>query len=316
MTRGGKRGKYDPPVALDMDFGEALERFAQTKPEEVSDEQAKGQALRLVQKEDGGPSFLIYATDRGVKTELRFDGESPWITTRQMADIFGVDTDTVLDHVNNFVGNGELDEATTGKFPVVQTEGGRSVRREVNHYGLDVAFYVGYRVNSAQGVLFRRWATAVLIQIAKHGYYIDKERLKDPDDPGIVEKVRSELYEIRASTGNAYREVLKIVSKCQDYDGQKPARDFFARVENRLLYAATGRTAPEMIKERADARQPDMGLTYFTGKNGPIKRDVTVANNYLYQDEAERKNRITVMLLDYFVDQADQGRLVTMGECE
>ena len=98
-----------------------------------------------------------------------------------MADVFGVDTDTVSDHIKNFLDNGELDlGATTGKFPVVQIEGGREVRREINHFALDVALYVGYRVNSAQGVTFRRYVTDVLIQIAKHGYYIDKERLMQP----------------------------------------------------------------------------------------------------------------------------------------
>lgn len=316
MTGGGKRGNYDKPVSLDMDFGEALERFAQANPKEADDEAAKGQALRLVQHEEGGPSFLIYATDRGIKTELRFDGETPWFTYAQLGEIFGVDENTAIDHVQNFLSSGELDDSTTRKFRVVRPEGGREVARDLKHFGLDVAFYVGYRVNSAQGVMFRRWATAILIQIAKHGYYMDVQRLKDPGAGSVVDQVKSELYEIRASSTNAYREVRRIVSQCSDYDGKDAARAFYARMENKMLYAATGRTAPELMFERANAEHEQMGLTYWTGKNGPIQKDVIVGNNYLYQDEAERKNRVTVMLLDYFIDQSEQGRLVTLAECE
>jgi len=314
----GQRGEYEHPLSVDLaDFDEALERFIQVDPKEADAEAAKAQALRLVQREDDGPSFLIYATDRGVKTELRFEGETPWFSQAQLADIFGTSVPNVNEHIASFTANSELDEATFRKFRIVRQEGNREVSRDILHYGLDVAFYVGYRVNSAQGVLFRRWATDILVRIAKHGYYIDKERLKDPEHPSIIDEVKSDLYEIRASSANAYREVLNIVSKCQDYNGSDGrARDFFARTENKMLFAATGRTAPEIIIERAKAEQPQMGLTYWTGKNGPIKRDVTVGNNYLYADEADRKNRVTVMLLDYFLDQAEQGRLITMAECE
>jgi hypothetical protein len=285
MTGKGQKGPSrtdDKPQSLDME----LERVVRSHLEDAG----KGQALRLVQREEGGPSFLIYATDRGIKAELRFEGETPWFTTRQLSEIFGVDSDTVSDHVNNFLASGELDEgATTGNFPVVQTEGNRQVSRSIKHFGLDVAFYVGYRVNSAQGVLFRRWATDILIQIAKHGYYMDVERLKDPAAGSVVDEVKSELYEIRASYTNAYREVRRIVSLCADYDGKDVARALYARLENKMLYAVTGRTAPELIMERANAAQDQMGLTYWTGKNGPIQKDVTVGNNYLYQDEAESK---------------------------
>jgi hypothetical protein len=272
--------------------------------------------LRLVQHENDGPTFLIYATDRGVRTELRFEGDSPWFTQRDLATMFGVDTDTVGDHIQKFLADAELDASTTGKFPVVRNEGGRQVRREIIHYSLDVAFYVGYRVNSAQGLLFRRWATAILIQIAKHGYFIDKERLKSPDAGSVIDEIKNEIYEIRAATANAYREVLRIVSLCSDYDGGESANALFARMENKMLFATTGRTAPELIVERADAAAPNMGLTYHTGKRGPIQKDVKVGNNYLFTEEAQRKNRATVMLLDYFEEQADQGRLVTLAECE
>ena len=116
MSGSRKRGKYEKPLSVDMDFGEALERFAQTKPEEVEEEAAKGQALRLVQRDDGGDSFLIYATDRGIKTELRFDGDSPWFTQAQLGEIFGVKKQSVSDHVNKFIEDGELGDSVVREF--------------------------------------------------------------------------------------------------------------------------------------------------------------------------------------------------------
>lgn len=312
----GPRGNYDKPLSLDMDFGEALERFAQADPEETREETAKGQALRLVQRGDG-PPLLIYASDRGPRVEFQFRDEKPWFTVRQMADVFGVDTDTVSDHIKNFLDNGELDlGATTGNFPVVQIEGGREVRREINHFALDVALYVGYRVNSAQGVTFRRYVTDVLIQIAKHGYYIDKERLMQPGR-GFGDDLKETIREIRTAPDNAYREVKRIVSMCQDYDGSsKMAQAFYAGMENKMLYVASGRTAPELIAERADPEAPNMGLTFYLGKRGPTQKDSRTGNFYLDVNEQRLKGRAVFMLLDYFEEQYDQGRLVTMKECE
>lgn len=272
--------------------------------------------LRLVRRDESGPDLLVYATDRDVKVELRFEGDAPWFTQAQLAEIFGVDVRTANHHVAQFRETAELDSATIRNFRIVREEGVRQVEREIEHYGLDVAFYVGYRVNTAQGVLFRRWATAILVQIAKYGYFIDKERLKSPDAGSVIDEIKGEIYEIRAATANAYREVLRIVSLCSDYDGTEPANALFARMENKMLFATTGRTAPELIMERADADAPSMGLTYYTGKRGPTQKDVKVGNNYLFAEEAQRKNRATVMLLDYFEEQADQGRLVTLAECE
>ena len=133
--------------------------------------------------------------------------------------MFGVSERTVIDHVQNDVSEGELNAATARKFRVVRLEGTREVRRELDHFSLGVAFYVGYRVNSRQGALFRRWATDILVRFAKYGYAIDVERLKAPEDPSIVDQLKNIILYIRASTQNAYREVRKIVSLCQNYDG-------------------------------------------------------------------------------------------------
>lgn len=302
-----------------MDFEQALERFAGVPLVEADEAEAKAREVQLVQHagEEDAPPVLLYVTDKGVKLELRFTDGEPWFTYGQMASMFGVTERAVIDHVQNYIGEGEIDEATTRKFRVVRQEGEREVRRELDHFALDIAFYVGYRVNSRQGALFRRWATDVLIRFAKFGYAMDVERLKEPEQAGILDELKEIIRDIRASTHNAYREVRRIVALCQDYDGSsETARAFYARMENKLLYVATSKTAPELIIERADAMKPDMGLTYYTGKRGPTQADSKVANNYLAEGEAKVKNRVTVMLLDYFEDQADQGRLVTMKEAE
>ena len=286
-------------------------------PDEANSDHGDAKMLRILENEDENSLFIIFTTDHGVTTELRFEGEEPLFTQRQLAEIFGVDTDTVSDHIKVFQTTGELSDATTGKFPVVQKEGNRSVRREIKHYSLDVAFYVGYRVNSTQGALFRRWATDVLIQVATKNYYIDKQKLKDPDQPSIIDELRDEIREIRTATANVYREVRRICTLCQDYDPRsQQAQHFYANMENKLLWAATSHTAAELVLTRADADKPNMGLTFYTGKKGPIQKDVTVGNNYLAETEAKVKNRATEMLLTYFEDQLDQGRLATMAEVE
>lgn len=305
--------KYQKPFKLDMDFDEALTRFTQVDPVELEDGQEN--ALRIIEKDDQAAKFIVYASDHGVTTELRFDGQEPWFTYEQLAQIFGTSERNVIDHVKKFVDDGELEDSTTRKFRVVRFEGNREVEREISHFSLDVAFYVGYRVNSTQGALFRRWATKILVQVATKNYFIDKQKLKAPDQQSIIDELRDEIREIRAATANVYREVRRICSMCQDYDSKsQDAINFFASMENKLLWAATSHTAAELIMSRADASKPDMGLTYYTGKKAPNQNDVTTGNNYLEKEEARLKNRATNMLLDYFEEQLEQGRLVTMEE--
>ena len=311
-----KKLQAEAPFKLEgMDLDEALQRFAGVPTAEAKAEEAKGREVQLVRREgDDAPPILFYATEKGMKLELRFTEGEPWLTQSQMASLFGVDVRSVNDHIQKYLADGEIDDSVIRKFRITAADG---KSYETNHYALDVAFYVGYRVNSRQGAMFRRTATDILVRFAKYGYAMDVERLKAPDHPGIVDELKDIIRDIRASSQNVYREVRRIVSLCQDYDGSsETARSFYARMENKLLYAATGQTAPEIIAERADATKPDMGLTYYTGKRGPTQADARVANNYLAEGESRVKNRVTVMLLDYFEDQIDQGRLVTMTEAE
>lgn len=302
------KGKPPPKDKLEREIEGAMARLQ-------SPSGAKAGAVQLVHREgDSAPPILVYNTPKGAKIELRFDGVEPWVTQGQMAAMFGVDVRTVSEHIQKYLADGEFDDSVIRKFRITASDG---KSYETNHYGIDVAFYVGYRVNSRQGAVFRRWATDVLVRFATHGYAMDVERLKAPDDPSVVDELKEIIRDIRSSTQNVYREVRKIVSLCQDYDGRSDtAHAFYARMENKLLYIATSKTAPELIVERADASKPDMGLTYYTGKRGPTQADAKIANNYLAEGEARVKNRATVMLLDYFEEQVDQGRLVTMVEAE
>jgi hypothetical protein len=310
--------KYQKPPKLDMDFNEALQRFAQTDPAEVREEIAKDvedQRVRLVQRDEGGHPLLIYTTDRGVNVELPVIQSSFWATQQQMAELFAVTQQDISHHLGRIYAEGELSQEATHKdYLLVQTEGTRKVRRERAHYNLDAVISVGYRVNSKQGTMFRIWATQRLVQILTKGFYVDVERLKNHGEPDALEQFRQIAREIRTSIKNSYREVLKLCTLCADYDGSSnAARDFFMAMENKLLWASTQKTAPQLILERADAEADDMGLTYYAGKRGPMQRDVVIGNNYLAQGEARTKNRITEMWLTYVEEQLDRHRLPTMA---
>jgi hypothetical protein len=232
-----------------------------------------------------------------------------------MAAMFGVKQHTISEHISRIFADGELSdtEATHRKFRSVRQEGGREVARNIDHYDLNTLISVGYRVGSVQGTMFRIWATDKLFQILTKGFYVDKERLKERGEPDALDEFREIAREIRASIRNSYREVLRLCSLCADYDGSsETARAFFMEMENKLLWAASQKTAPQLVLERCDAQKPDLGLTYYAGRRGPTQRDVVVGNNYLAEGEARTKNRITEMWLTYVEEQLDQGRLPTM----
>jgi hypothetical protein len=302
-----------------MDIDNALERLAQVDPAEVRDniaKEAEDQRVHLVQREEGGAPLLMYATPEGINVELRVDASSFWASQEQMAEMFGVTQQAVSEHVRNVFKEGELveSEATHKKFLLVRQEGGRDVRRQIDHYDLNTLISVGYRVGGKPGTMFRVWATDKLFRYLAKGFVIDVERLKNQGEPDALDEFREIAREIRTSIRNSYREVLSLCTLCSDYDGSsQAARDFFMAMENKLLWAAATRTAPQLVLERADAEKDDMGLTYYAGKRGPTQRDVVIGNNYLVQGEARTKNRITEMWLTYVEEQLEQGRLPTMA---
>ena len=302
-----KPKKRGPDAVIDQVEGlfDAVQRDRETRPDE---------RVRLVQREDAGHPLLIYATPKGVQVDLAFRGGTLWATQVQMVDMFGVDLSGISRHLKNIYDEGELQRGgTVAKIARVANEGNRQVTRSVEVYSLNAIISVGYRVGSKQGTMFRIWSTERLVQILTKGFFVDKERLMNQGELDALDEFRDIARQVRTSIRNSYREVLRLCSLCSDYDGSSStAHEFFMAMENKLLWAAASKTAPQLILERANAEARDMGLTYYAGKRGPTLRDVGIGNNYLAPGEQERKGRATEMWLTYVEEQLDQGRLPTM----
>ena len=264
----------------------------------------------LQEDERTGDRFLIYGTDKGTGLDIRYVGESLWMTQAQIAETFGRDVSVISRHISNVLEEGELDEATS--LQKVQTSTGRPATL----YSLDMVISVGYRVSSAQATLFRRWATEKLVQFATKGFVIDSNRLKQPESADRLAELREIIRDIRSDEANVYRELRRICAMCQDYDGDSPAwRDFYTRTQAKIVYAVTSHTPAEILQSRADAKQPNMGLTTWPNDN-IRKGDVTVSKNYFGDPEIKELNRLTTILLDIFEDQAELGRLVMMDDAK
>jgi hypothetical protein len=258
--------------------------------------------------------IILYATPDGtVRVEVLFEGETFWLTQKKMAELFGVNLRTVNEHLKNIFATSELEEsATIRKNRRVQIEGTRTVSREVDFYNLDAIIAVGYRVNSREATQFRIWATRVLREYLIKGFVLDDERLKQGKRLGkdyfdeLLERIRS----IRASERRFYLKITDIYEQCSiDYNQKAEITQvFFKTVQNKLHWAITGKTAAELVAERALASQPNMGLkTWKNAPHGRIqKADVTVAKNYLEENEIKALERIVSMYLDYAENQASR----------
>lgn len=253
--------------------------------------------------------LLLYNTEDGkTRLECRFEDETIWMTQAQMAELFQTTPQNITLHLRSIFAEGELDQGATCKeYLQVRQEGGRRVSRLVKHYSLDAILAVGYRVRSARGTQFRRWATERLREYLVKGFTMDDERLKHPPGPGIpdyFDELLERIRDIRASERRMYLRLRDILALAVDYQpADEQTQRFFQVVQNKLHFAATGLTAPELIAQRADHSLPNMGLT--TWKGGVVRKgDVTVAKNYLREEEITELNRIVVMFLDYAEDQA------------
>lgn len=264
--------------------------------------------------------ILIYQNEKGdTKIDVYFDSDTIWMSQRTMAELYQVDVRTINEHISDIYTDGELDEnQTIRNFRIVRAEGTRQVNREIKHYNLDMILAVGYRVRSNVGIHFRRWASGILTEYMKKGFVLNDERLKNPKEFGAdyFDELLERIRDIRASEKRIYQKVKDIFALSVDYDGQSDAAQlFFKSVQNKLEYAATGHTAPEIIAARADATKDNMGLTSFKGAK-VRKTDVTIAKNYMTQEEISTLNLIVNMYLDYAELQAKNHCAMHMSDWE
>jgi hypothetical protein len=245
--------------------------------------------------------LILYTTEDGTsRIQLRAKGQTVWLSQREMAELFAVSADNVGLHLKNIYEEGELTrEATTEDSSVVQIEGEREVQRPLTLYNLDAILAVGYRVRSARGVQFRRWASTILRDYLFKGFVMDDERLKNPDGrPDHFDEMLERIRDIRASEKRFYQKVRDLFALSSDYDKTDQAtQQFFATVQNLLLYAVTGNTAAELISARANRDDPNFGLLHWKGAK-VRKQDILTAKNYLSEDEIDTLNRLVVIFLE------------------
>lgn len=257
-----------------------------------------------------GEFVLFQAADGSTRVECRFESDTLWLTQALIAELYQKDVRTINEHLQNIYKEAEIDQnATIRNFRIVREEGSRQVSRNIDHYNLEAILAVGYRVRSAQGTQFRKWATATLQEYLVKGFVMDDERLKNPPVgtsavPDYFDEMLERIREIRSSERRMYLRVKDIFTMAADYSpSNKDTTGFFQVMQNKLHFASTGLTAAELISQRIDANKPNAGLTTFKGDE-VRKTDVTIAKNYLQEDEVKALNRIVVMWLDFAEDQA------------
>ena len=266
-----------------------------------------------------GGEILLYQTEDGrTRIECRFENETLWLTQAQIAELFQTTPQNITLHLKAIYTEGEQsEEATCKSYLQVRPEGGRRVQRQVRHYRLEVVLAVGFRVRSHRGTQFRQWATARLQEYLLKGFVMDDERLKNPPGPGTpdyFDELLERIRDIRASEKRMYLKVRDIFVLAADYrPDDAETLKFFQIIQNKLHWAATRKTAAELIAGRADHTQPNMGLTSWKGAK-VRKTDVTVAKNYLREGEIQELNRIVTMYLDYAEDQARRRQVLYMRD--
>jgi hypothetical protein len=276
-----------------------------------------GSSINEISQPSG--EILLYQTEDGrTRIECRFEDETLWLTQAMMADLFQVTVPTINEHLKDIYAEGELAKnRTIRKFRIVRLEGARQVTRVIDHFNLEAILTVGYRVRSQSGTQFRQWATTRLKEYLVKGFVMDDERLKNPTSLGVpdyFDELLERIRDIRASEKRVYLKIRDIFAMSADYQPDSvETQQFFQIIQNKLHWATTGKTAAEIIAERADYAQPNMGLTSWKGAK-PRKTDVTVAKNYLRDHEIVELNRIVTMYLDYAEDQARRRKPLYMKD--
>ena len=266
----------------------------------------------------GQGEFLFYQTeDAQTRVQLRLEEGSVWMSQKQLAELYQVRVPTINAHLKTLFQDGELAvDRTIRKFRIVAREGTRNVERLTDHYSLEVILQLGYRVRSHRGAQFRRWATEQLQDYLRKGFLLDDDRFKQGNDSEYFKELLARIRDIRSSEKEFWRKVLDIYATSIDYDPHTEASQlFFATVQNKMHWAAHGHTAAELIALRADAAQPNMGLTSWTAasKGGPVRKaDVSVAKNYLNAEELDVLNRIVTAYIEVAELQAQALHPMTM----
>lgn len=270
----------------------------------------------------GRGEVLLYSDESGKEyISVLFAEETFWLSQSGMAELFGCTPENILQHLKNIYTEEELTtDATAKKFLVVRREGSRDVRRSIDHYNLDAIIAVGYRVNSKKATRFRQWATRTLKEYIQKGFVLNDELMKNgrPFGKDYFDELLERIREIRASERRAYQKIADVFEQCSyDYDkNSETTKAFYAFVQNKLHYAVTGKTAAELISERATPDSPTMGLTTWKGApDGKIlKSDTLVAKNYLNEKEMSRLNRLVTMFIDYAELMAEDEQLMSMQD--
>jgi hypothetical protein len=270
------------------------------------------------QDQPGGEVIVYQAEDGRGRILVRIEGETAWLTQAMMAELYETTSQNITLHVGAIYEDGELIEGATCKeYLQVRSEGERAVQRRLKYYNLDMILAVGYRVRSPRGVMFRQWATERLREYLVKGFTLDDERLKGRDRlADYFDELLARIREIRASEARVYQRIREIFALASDYvEGEQETKTFFALMQNKMHFAAAGMTAAEIVRRRADAAKPNMGLTAWSGGR-VLKRDVTTAKNYLDEKEIDTLNRITVMFLDQAEFRAGRRQGIVMRDWE
>jgi hypothetical protein len=259
--------------------------------------------------------FALYQDENGItNVRVRFEGEDIWLTQAQIAELFDTSRENITMHINNVYSDIELDVSSTCKdFLQVRKEGSRNVKRNIEHYNLDMIIAIGYRVKSQVATRFRQWATKNLHEFIQKGFLLDDERMKGGGNRYFRELLQR-VRDIRSSERNFYQQVTDIYSTAIDYDSNSDnTKKFFATVQNKMHYAAHQHTAAELVYERVDAEKPMIGMTNFKG-DYITKDDVKIAKNYLGEKELQYLNLLVSQFLDYAELQAFEQNAMTMKQ--
>ena len=265
---------------------------------------------------DDNNQIIIYQSEDGeTRIEVKFTGETVWLSQQQMADLYQTTRPNIVQHIRNIYADGELEEqATCKKFLQVRQEGNRQVTREMPFYNLDMIISLGYRIRSVIATHFRRWATERLKEYIIKGFTMDDERLKGNGGGAYWRELLDRIRDIRSSEKVMYRQVLDLYATAVDYDPRSEISvEFFKIVQNKLHFAAHGNTAAEVIYKRANADAPMMGLTSFKGDH-PTLRDAQIAKNYLSEDELKILNNLVSGYFDFAEIQAMRRRPMYMED--